>query len=130
VALSNSAEFDDLQRSAVASSLAKIHLAEPRRLPTRVPVDHAPLGQYAGQYKALGGENIEIITENGALSILSPGQSRFDLVPESRVKFLVEGAEADSYFFHADDEGVVSGVTQHLSLFGYTRDAYKFFVKL
>ena len=46
------------------------------------------------------------------------------LLPESSVKFFVEGANADTYFFHEDINGNMNGVTRHLSLYGYSKDGY------
>jgi hypothetical protein len=46
------------------------------------------------------------------------------LIPESEVKFFVEDAEDDWYFFVKDNKGKVPGLNWHLSFTGYTKVAY------
>jgi hypothetical protein len=93
--------------------------------PTEVKIDSRSLHQYAGEYEWEAGERLRITAEDNRLfvtpSILFPTR----LVPESEFKFFLEGAPSDTYFFNQDDEGRIKSVTRHLSLFGYSRDAYR-----
>lgn len=67
---------------------------------------------------------MSVFFDGGALRVGPRGLFPVTLVPESEVKFFVEGAEGVTYFFHHEAEGRVSIVTRHLSLFGYSKDAY------
>jgi CubicO group peptidase (beta-lactamase class C family) len=133
--LSNVDRFDDVARSTLSGRIARIYLSEVMRLPVAVEVSADTLRSYAGKYETDVAESVDIAFEGGSLWIRnSPepalpqgglsGSRGIRLVPESEVKFFVDGAEGDSYFFNQDEKGVVRSVTRHLSLFGYATDAY------
>jgi CubicO group peptidase (beta-lactamase class C family) len=128
--LSNFDEFDDVARSAAASRLATIYLSD--EMTFRPPVSLAPgvPRRYEGRYELGGGEHFDVKLEGDALHVSPRGLFPVRLVPESEVKFFVEGAEGDTYFFRCDGEGRVWGVTRHLSLFGHCSDAYMTALKL
>ena len=120
--LSNSAEFDDAARSYVASWLGKLYLGSDQLIPNRVTVDHDIVRGYAGRYELQDGEIFEIELRDGVLLVKSAFFTT-KLVPESKVKFFVDGAASDTYFFSEDMEGRVNGVTRHLALYGYSKEA-------
>lgn len=129
VLLSNSAEFDDTARSLVASRLSKLYLGDEWLTPGRVSVEDEILRRYAGKYELQNGEIFEIGYEDGTL-LINSALFQTKLIAESKFKFFVEDAESDSYFFHEDMDGRVNGVTRHLALFGYSKDAYNWCRKL
>jgi hypothetical protein len=77
---------------------------------------------FTGRYELQDGEIFEIVSNEGSLWVNSTF-SKTRLVSASRLRFVVEDAESDSYFFDEDINGKVNGVTRHLSLFGYSKDA-------
>jgi CubicO group peptidase (beta-lactamase class C family) len=122
--LTNFAEFDDVARSAFANKLAKIYLSDRLNLPSTTKIEAGALKQYVGDYTLDTGQSLTISLEKDALEVQPPGLFPVRLVPESDVKFFVADAEDDSYFFRKDEEGRVQSLRRHLSLFGFSRDAY------
>lgn len=120
--LSNSAEFNDAARSYVASRLGKLYLGSDSLTLKSGTVDHDVVRRYAGRYELPDGETFEVELRDGVLLVKS-ALCTTELLPESKVKFFVEGAESDTYFFSEDMEGRVNGVTRHLSLYGYSKEA-------
>jgi CubicO group peptidase (beta-lactamase class C family) len=127
--LSNCAEFDDVARSVVCNRLSKIYLGGPNATLPTLQVKSEKLSRYVGKYELKTGEIFEISLHEGTLQV-DTALFPIRLIPESNVKFFVEGAESDSYFFHEDDKGRVNGVIRQLSLFGYSNDAYQWARKL
>lgn len=122
--LSNCAGFDDVSRSATASAIAHLYLSQNMTLPVESKVSTEILCKYVGKYQLPSGQCLDVGFEGQSLFVEPAALFPLRLVPESEVKFFVAGAEGDSYFFHRDGNGTVVGVTRHLSLFGYSRDAY------
>jgi CubicO group peptidase (beta-lactamase class C family) len=122
--LSNFDEFDHPARSAVASRLTALYLPDVMTRPRPLPLGADALRRYEGRYEMGGGEHLDVTLDGDALCVGPPGLFPIRLLPESEVKFFVEGAESDTYLFHADCGGKVWGLTRHLSLFGFSRDAY------
>jgi CubicO group peptidase (beta-lactamase class C family) len=127
--LANAADFDDVTRSYVGNRLGKLYLGR-EWLPSQpIKVDNDILRRYEGLYELQDGGMLDIKRFAEGLAV----KSEFfwtRLIPESHVKFLAEGAESDSYFFHEDTTGQVSGLRRHLSLYGYSKDAYSWARKL
>ncbi len=128
--LSNDGRFTRTDRSAVITHLAKIYLSDKMTLPSAAQISPEILRQYAGKYELETGESFEISFENNALTVKPSGLLPIKLVPESEVKFFVEGSEDDRYFFRKNEEGKVTGLTKQLSLAGYTKFAYGWARKL
>lgn len=128
--LSNDGRFTRTDRSAVITRLAKIYLSDKMTFPAAVKISPEVLRQYAGKYELETGESFEISFENNALTVKPSGLLPIKLVPESEVKFFVEGSEDDRYFFRKDEKGKVTGLTKQLSLAGYTKFAYSWARKL
>lgn len=126
VVVSNKAEFDDVSRSALAAALTRTYLPGS---PFSARAKPRTLQDYEGGYESTLGEILTIIAERQHLRVDSEDGFPLLLRHESDVKFAVQDAEADSYFFHKDDGGKIRGVTRHLSLFGHSRDAYTVFTK-
>jgi CubicO group peptidase (beta-lactamase class C family) len=122
--LSNFIEFDDPTRSAFASRLAGIYLSDKLDSPLAAKIAPGDLRQCAGEYESNAGESFRVTIEMDALCVKPSSLFPVRLVPESEVRFFVEGAEDDSYFFHSDERGNIHSLTRHLSLFGYSTDAY------
>lgn len=122
--LCNFDQFDDVARSAIACKLAKIYLSDKMSLPAAVDVEPQILRQYVGEYEVDRDCALSVTIEGDALWVKPSNLFPIKLVPESEVKFFVEEADSDSFFFHKDYEGNIKGLTRHLSLFGYSRDAY------
>lgn len=121
--LANCAEFDDAKRSYVANYLSKLYLdIEQPSLPT-VRIDEGVLQGYTGSYEIKDGEIFEIELRDGTLFVNS-GIWTIKLLPDSRFTFFVEGSNSDTYTFHVDPHEEVIGLTRHLSLYGYSKDAY------
>ena len=129
VVLGNFGEFDDDVRSHLGNRLGKLYLGGGRVTSNRVNLEDNVLQRYAGKYEFQNGEFFEIELQQGVLWMKSAYSSSV-LVPESKVKFFVDGAESDTYFFNEDMAGRVNGVTRHLSLYGYSKDAYSWARKL
>jgi CubicO group peptidase (beta-lactamase class C family) len=117
--LGNFAEFDDAERSHVGCALSKLYLNIEPPASDRVEPDRENHTHFTGRYELYDGETFEIVSNEGSLWV----NSKTRLVSASRLRFVVEDAESDSYFFHEDADGKVNGVTRHLSLFGYSKDA-------
>jgi hypothetical protein len=117
--LGNFAEFDDAERSHVGCALSKLYLNIELPASDRVEPDRENHTHFTGRYELYDGETFEIVSKDGSLWV----NSKTRLVSASRLRFVVEDAESDSYFFHEDADGKVNGVTRHLSLFGYSKDA-------
>lgn len=128
--LSNDGRFTRTDRSAVITRLAKIYLSDKMTFPAAVKISPEVLRQYVGKYEMETGETFEISFENDALTVKPSGLLPIKLVPESEVKFFVEGSEDDRYFFRKDEKGKVTGLTKQLSLAGYTKFAYSWARKL
>jgi CubicO group peptidase (beta-lactamase class C family) len=126
--LSNCTEFDDPVRSHLGDWLAKLYL-DHERLTRNIFLEHDFLQRYVGRYELQNGEVFQVELDDGIL-LVNSGISKTKLLAESKVKFLVEDAESDSYFFHEDINGRVNGVMRHLSLFGYSKDSYNWARKL
>ncbi len=122
--LSNFAEFDDVARSATALKLEQMCFTDRMRRPTDVSADLEHLNRYVGSYQLDSGEILSVAVEDGGLRVRPSHIVPIRLVPESDVKFVVQDAECDSYLFHIDKEGHVTGVARHLSLFGESPAAY------
>ncbi len=122
--LSNDGRFTRTDRSAIITRLAKIYLSDRMTFPTAVGLEPGALKEYVGKYEAESGQALEISLENNALWVKPSGLLPIKLVPESEVKFFVEGSEDDRYFFRKDGAGNVTGLTRQLSLAGYTKLAY------
>jgi CubicO group peptidase (beta-lactamase class C family) len=122
--LCNFDQFDGAVRSAIACKLAKIYLSDKMSLPVAVNVEPQILRQYVGEYELERDCILNVTLEDDALWVKPSDLFPIKLVPESKVKFFVDEAESDSYFFHKDYEGNIKSLTRHLSLFGYSRDAY------
>ena len=122
VVLANFGEFDDEVRSHFGNRLAKLYLPRPQAPSSIIDLDDNLLRRYAGRYELQNGEVFDVEHQAGALSMKSAFASAV-LVPESKVKFFVNDAESDTYFFSEDMEGKVNGVTRHLSLYGYSKEA-------
>lgn len=121
VVLGNFAEFDDVERSFIANCLGDLYVNRQKSRANVVPVHD--FGHFVGEYQFQDGEILKILAGvEGLCAELDFSTIR--LIPEGRVRFLVDGAPSDSYFFHEDTSGRVNGVTRHLSLFGYSKDAY------
>ena len=129
VVLANTAEFDDVSRSYVANWLGKLYLGREWFPSNRVEVNDDILRRYEGKYELQDGGCLDVHRYEGTLGVTSEFTWN-KLIPQSYVKFVVEGAESDSYFFHEDTTGNVSGLTRHLSLYGYSKDAYSWARKL
>jgi CubicO group peptidase (beta-lactamase class C family) len=121
--LSNSAEFSRFDRSAIASKIAEIYLAEKLKHPVPVNLDLATLRRYAGKYETETGEVLSITFERNSLWVASAQETRTKLVPVSELKFIVKDAE-DEVVFQADEKQKVTGLILRLSLRGYTNQAY------
>ncbi|HEY0761823.1 MAG TPA: serine hydrolase domain-containing protein [Pyrinomonadaceae bacterium] len=117
--LGNFAEFEDAERSHVACALSKLYLNIEPPASDHVETDREMHTHFTGRYELHDGETFEIVSNEGSLWV----NSKTRLVSASRLRFVVEGAESDSYFFHENVDGKVNGVTRHLSLFGYSKDA-------
>lgn len=122
--LCNFDQFDDVARSAIACKLAKIYLSDKMNLPVAINVEPQILQRYVGEYELEPDCILNVMIENDALRVKPSNLFPIKLVPESEAKFFVDEADGDSYFFHKDDEGNIKSLTRHLSLFGYSRDAY------
>jgi CubicO group peptidase (beta-lactamase class C family) len=122
--LSNFDEFDDAGRSATAGRLAAVYLSDVMTFRPKATLAADALRRYEGRYDMGGGEHFDVALDGDALRVGPPGLFPIRLIPESEVRFSVAGAEGDTYFFRDDCAGHVWGVTRHLSLFGYSRDAY------
>jgi CubicO group peptidase (beta-lactamase class C family) len=121
--LSNFDGFDDVARSAIAGRIANVYLSREMQAPRKaMGLDPEYVRKFAGTYRAYNDELIDIRFEENSLTVNSLVPIR--LIPESGVKFFVEDAEGDSYFFDLDDNGSVRGLRRHLSLFGYSLDAF------
>jgi hypothetical protein len=120
--LGNFAEFDDVERSHVGCALSKLYLNTTPSTSDWVQPYREIHTHFTGRYELKDDEIFEIVSNEGSLWVNSTF-SRTRLVPASRLRFVVEDAESDSYFFDEDINGKVNGVTRHLSLFGYSKDA-------
>lgn len=120
--LGNFAEFDDVERSHVGCALSKLYLNLRPPTSDRVAPPREVHTHLAGRYELQDGEVFEIVSNEGSLWVNSTF-SRTRLISASRLRFVVADAESDSYFFDEDINGKVNGVTRHLSLFGYSKDA-------
>jgi CubicO group peptidase (beta-lactamase class C family) len=123
-ALSNFDGFDDVARSATACCLATIYLSDEMSFHPPVKVSRDVMRRYEGRYELATGHHLDVKLEGSALHVNPHCLFPIRLVPESEVKFFVEGAAGDSYFFYLNEGGDVRGLTRYLSLFGYTKDAY------
>lgn len=128
--LSNFDEFDHPARSATACRLAAVYLSDEMTFRPAVSLREDALRRYEGRYELGGGKHLDVALDGDALRIGPPGLFPFKLIPESEVKFFVAGAKGDTYFFHDDCAGRMWGVTRHLSLFGYSKDAYTTALKI
>ncbi|HKV38666.1 MAG TPA: serine hydrolase domain-containing protein [Blastocatellia bacterium] len=121
--LSNFDGLDDVARSALAGKIAHIYLTEESKTRAAVQLEPEALGKFEGRYKTYSGEIIAVACDSSSLRVSPAPLVPIRLIPESDVKFFVEDAQGDTYFFDEDETGNVIGFTRHLSMYGYTVDA-------
>jgi len=92
--------------------------------PAPVQISSELMQQYAAKYELEDGSQFDISFDGSALWIKSGRLLPVKLIPESEVKFFVDNAEDDWYFFIKDNKGKVLGLNWHLSFTGYTKLAY------
>jgi len=122
--LSNDGRLTRPDRSVLINRLTKIYLADKMMFPAPVQISSELMQQYAAKYELEDGSQFDISFDGSALWIKSGRLLPVKLIPESEVKFFVDNAEDDWYFFVKDNKGKVLGLNSHLSFTGYTKLAY------
>lgn len=104
--LSNIEDPSSMPPKLVAESVVTIALGEPFNMMQTAGIVLTPeeLKAYAGDYRHQAGFVLNIILDDGKLYVVTPGNTKDELVPQSRTKFLVptKRAEID---FELDDTG-------------------------
>ena len=116
--------FDDVSRSYLLGKLAKLYLSDLMNIPSEVSVESKVLMQYLGRYEFQDGECVDITTREATLWAESDRRGPMNLAAKSQANFFVVGAEADSYQFQRNSNGLVEGLVRYLSVFGNARDAF------
>lgn len=107
--------FERTQVRAIASDLAAIALGEPYEIPREhkeIKLDPGTYDAYVGRYSKDGqpDDKFALVRDGSKLMMqIPPGQTVFEIVPESRVQFFAKGSE---YYltFVKSDEGRVSHI--------------------
>jgi len=103
------------QPAIIARSLAAIVFGEKYEVPvqrTVVPVDPAVLDTYVGQYTLAPNFVLTVTREGRQLFAQATGQPRFEVFPESPVKFFLRVVDAQITFTKGTD-GAVTGLVLH-----------------
>jgi CubicO group peptidase (beta-lactamase class C family) len=128
--LSNFDDYELPARSAAVCRIATIYLSDEMTHRPSAKLAANALRRYEGRYEMGGADHLDVAFDGHTLVVGPSGHFPLRLIPESEVKFFVAGAEGDTYYFHDDCAGQVWGVTRHLSVYGFSGDAYTTALKL
>jgi len=124
IVLSNFAEFD---RETLVYKIARIYLADQIALPSAVKVAPEALRKYVGRYMLCEwvpagatdcggrldpGAYFDVTLERGALWVKPSNREKVRLMPESGVKFFVDGVEDAQFTFNKNAHGDVISLTR------------------
>lgn len=124
IVLSNFAEFD---RETLVYKIARIYLADLMDWPSAVKVEPETLGKYVGRYMLCEwvpagasdcggrldpGAYFDVTLEREALWVKPSNREKVRLMPESEVKFFVDGVEDARFTFNKNVQGDVISLTR------------------
>lgn len=124
VILSNTAEINYTERSDLTFRIARVYLSDKMNMPESVAVDRNALSRFTGRYETESGDSMDIKWKENALWVYPAGESPKKLLPESPIRFFIDGLEDDSFFFREGGSGKITGVTRRLNFWGYNSTAF------
>lgn len=130
VILSNTGEINYTERSDLTFKITRLYLSNQMKMPSSIELDPKTLVRFTGKYESESGDKLEIKRKDRSLWVQAHGEVPKQLVPESSVKFFVDGLEDDSFFFHERNEDKITGVTRHLNFWGYNSTAFNILRKV
>lgn len=130
IILSNTSAIDYTERSDLTSKIARLHLSNQMKMPPSVELDSKTLLRFTGKYQAEAGDQLEVTLKGRTLWVQAEGEVPKQLVPESSVKFFIDGLEDDTFFFHEESNDKITGVTRHLNFWGYNSTAFNILRKV
>lgn len=130
VILSNTAEIDYTERSDLTFKIARLYLSNQMKLPSSVELDPKSLDRFTGKYESETGDTLEVKLKDRSLWVQAEGKMPKRLMPESSVKFFIDGLEDDTFFFHEGSGDKITGVTRHLNFWGYNSTAFNILRKV
>jgi CubicO group peptidase (beta-lactamase class C family) len=124
VILSNNSEIDYNERSDVTFKIARLYLENQMEMPKNVNLDRNSLNRFTGHYETESGDSIDVKFKEDALWAYPSGETPRKLIPESPIKFYIDGLEDDRFLFHEGDAGKVTGVTRRQNFWGFNSTAF------